>query len=106
MKEECPECFGLNTLEVSLTDGQGGETTYTIQLEIREPADEKIELAALEKDIYDYESNLTAKITKMNQIGEMTVTFSHEMDTEWVNVSMINQTHLDIYVKPENNRHM
>ena len=47
-------------------------------------------MVAVDRDIYDVESKLTAKITRMNQTGGMIVTFSHEMQTELVNISMIN----------------
>ena len=36
VEEQCPECFGLNTLEVKLTDGLA-EKSYSIELDIKRP---------------------------------------------------------------------
>ena len=53
--------------------------------------------------IDDKSANLSAKITKVSSVGLVTVEYSTDMVTDF-NLTWINETVLDLYIDPANNR--
>lgn len=47
---------------------------------------------------------MSARIESISNIGELVVVFSSKMKTEFIDVSWINSTNLDMYIVPAENR--
>ena len=93
-------------MKVTLLDDLYEEAYYGIILTIiEEELEEEVEEYIVEEEIREA-NPCTAKIVSVDQFGQLTVEFNHEMLTSGFNLTELNEEVLDLYVKPAKDYHL
>ena len=109
---------GSHTIMLTLMDAKGEYSTFEINFELVDTHteinldflvgfNETIEETQIAADFipeFESEEIVSARVESFSNLGDMVVVFSTKMKSEYINITWINTTFMDLYIVPADDR--
>lgn len=102
--EELLSVDGVHLIQVTLSDYEKDKSVYNFNIVFKVPP-KRAKLEQKKMEISDNENVVAAKIDSINEMGQMNITFSRMMHTQF-NLTDLNQSNVDIWLAPANDWHL